>query len=289
MTLDEARKRIITAIGSIYEQDEAKNIAELLMEHITNLPAIERIVKKHDLLREKEEKFLEQSIKRLQNHEPIQYITNEAWFAGMKFYVDKNVLIPRPETEELVEWVAKEVGSQKSDIRILDVGTGSGCIAIALKNRMPHAEIWACDVSDEALNVARMNADSLHAAIDFVPLNFLSVDQRRQLPHVDVIVSNPPYVLQKEKTAMRKNVTEYEPFAALFVPDNDPLTFYEAIAEFGKEKLNTPGSIFVEIHEDLAKEVKNLFLGKYYNSVEVRRDLQEKERMVKAVLHAPAG
>ena len=152
--------------------------------------------------------LLESSIFRLQKHEPIQYIINEAWFAGMRFYVDKNVLIPRPETEELVEWVVEEYRMQNAELRILDVGTGSGCIAITLKNKLPGAEVWACDISDQALNIARINADALHATIDLVPLNFLDPDQRQQLPGIDVIVSNPPYVPQNERVEMKKNVVE---------------------------------------------------------------------------------
>jgi len=161
------------------------------------------------------------------------------------------------------------------------VGTGSGCIAIALKNKIPNAEIWGCDVSVEALNVARMNADALNATIDFVPLDFLDPDQRKQLPHVDIIVSNPPYVPQSDKNEMKKNVLEFEPATALFVPDNDSLVFYNAIADFGKEKLNGNGNIYVEIHENLGEQVKNLFKLKGYSFAELRKDIQGKDRMIK--------
>lgn len=304
MTVDEARKRIIESINSVYHKDEAQNIAELLLEHVTNLALIERIVKKSESLSTKQEQLLLESISRLQNHEPIQYIINESWFAGMKFYVDNNVLIPRPETEELVEWIASDLKmaignwqqanpklqaptlkSQKSIIKLLDVGTGSGCIAISLKTKLPDVEMWACDISDEALNVARVNADALHATIDFVPLNFLDPDQRKQLPRVDVIVSNPPYVRQLDKTEMKKNVIEYEPPVALFVPNDDPLTFFNSIADFGKENLHESGSIYVEIHEDLGDKVENLFRAKGYDSIELKKDMQGKERMVRASRH----
>jgi release factor glutamine methyltransferase len=188
-----------------------------------------------------------------------------------------------------VEWVVKEGKSQKSPkesfrtkVKIVDVGTGSGCIAIALKKNLPAAEVWACDVSDEALNIARMNADALQAAIDFVPLDFLNKEHQRQLPHVDMIVSNPPYVPEKDKTDMRKNVLDFEPSTALFVPDNDPLVFYSAIADFGKEKLNNGGSIYIEMHENLGEQVKKLFKEKGYHSIELKKDLQGKDRMIKA-------
>jgi release factor glutamine methyltransferase len=287
MTFDDARKKIGEGINAVYQKDEARNIAELLLEHITKLPLTERIIKKTESLSEKQELLLLESIVRLQGHEPVQYIINECWFAGMKFYVDKNVLIPRPETEELVEWVASDLNcsnlkSQISNLKVLDVGTGSGCIAIALKTKLPEVEMWACDVSDEALNVARLNADALHAAIDFVPLNFLDADQRQQLPRVDVIVSNPPYIPEQDKSGMKKNVIDCEPSIALFVPNDDPLIFFNSIADFGKESLHAGGSVYVEIHEDLGDKVENLFRSKGYNSVALKKDLQGKDRMVKA-------
>jgi len=282
MTIDEARKEILESIRNIYEQSEANTIAELLIESITKLPRSERIIKANQILSTSQKELLHSSIPRLQEHEPIQYVINEAWFGGMKFYVDRNVLIPRPETEELVEWVVNEVKSQKLKVKILDVGTGSGCIAIALKRKLTGTEVWACDISDEALNIARINADALHATIDFVPLNFLDPHQRKQLPRVDIIVSNPPYVPQHEKAGMKRNVAEYEPPTALFVPDSDPLVFYKAIAEFAKEKLNKGGSIYAEIHENLGAQIKDLFLSEGNQTVHLKKDLQEKERMMKA-------
>jgi len=297
MTIDEARKEIIKNIRDIYEQNESNNIAELLIESITKLSRSERIIDGNRILSIAQENLLHSSNFRLQKHEPIQYIINEAWFAGMRFYVDRNVLIPRPETEELVEWVVEEYRIQNTEDRIqnaeyrvqnsgfkiLDVGTGSGCIAIALKNKLPLSEVWACDISDQALNIARINADALQATIDFVPLNFLDPGQRGQLPNVDVIVSNPPYVPQNEKTEMKRNVVEYEPSTALFVTDDDPLIFYKAIAEFGREKLNKDGRIYAEIHENLGEPVKGLFLSEGYQTVQLKKDLQEKDRMIKAI------
>jgi release factor glutamine methyltransferase len=283
MTVNEARKEIVKATTHIYDKDEANNVAELLIESITKLPRSERIIKRSESLSTSQNQLLQSSISRLQQHEPIQYIINESWFAGMKFYVDRNVLIPRPETEELVEWVVSEVKSQRSKIKILDVGTGSGCIAIALKKKLPDIEMWACDVSDEALNVARLNGDTLHATIDFVPLNFLDAHQRKQLPVVDVIVSNPPYVPKNETREMKKNVVEYEPTTALFVPDNDPMIFYKAIAEFGRERLNKGGSIYAEIHENYGQQIKDLFLSKGYQTIQLKKDLQGKDRMIKTV------
>ncbi len=283
MTIEKARKEILESIRNIYDQSEANNIAELLIESITKLPRSERIIKASQILSTSQRELLYSSIPRLQEHEPIQYVINEAWFAGMRFFVDRNVLIPRPETEELVDWVAKEVKGQNSKVKILDVGTGSGCIAIALKNKLRDVEMWACDISDEALNIARINADALNATIDFVPLNFLDPGQRKQLPGIDVIVSNPPYVPVNEKIEMKKNVAEYEPSTALFVPEDDPLIFYKAIATFGREKLSKGGSIYVEIHENLGEQIRELFLSKEYGAVQLKKDLQGKNRMIKAI------
>ena len=285
MTISEARKEISEAIIGIYDRDEANNIAEIALEHVSGLARSDRILRQDNNLSPDERKLLSQVVYRLRQHEPIQYITNEAWFAGMKLYVDKNVLIPRPETEELVDWVIRDVKRETTNVKkIVDVGTGSGCIAIALKKGLPNAEVWGCDVNDETLNIARMNADTFHAAIDFVTLNFLDREQRRQLPRVDIIVSNPPYLPERDKEEMKKNVIEFEPATALFVPDNDATIFYQAIANFGKEKLNKPGSIYVEIHESLGRNVIGLFQSQGYEPIELKKDLQGKDRMVKAIL-----
>ena len=301
MTIEQARKGISTCIKSIYDKDETNNIAEIVLEHITGLSRIEILLNKNFILSTDQKESLTRITIRLMNHEPVQYIMNEAWFGEMKFYVDENVLIPRPETEELVDWIIKDFkipdrpghpGGQNSrptgpsgraKYKILDIGTGSGCIAITLKNKLPSIEMWACDISDEALTVARMNADTLKATIDFVPLNFLDADQRRQLPQFDIIVSNPPYVPKNEKLKMKKNVADFEPSVALFVPDNDPLIFYKAIAEFGKERLSHQGKIYIEIHQELGEQVKTLFYSIGYRFVELKKDMQGKDRMIKAI------
>lgn len=285
MTMQEATFYLLKKLRSIYPEGEASQITDWVMEHITSSKKAERMIYKKEAITDDEEKKLKQYTERLIQHEPVQYVLNEAWFYKMKFYVDKNVLIPRPETEELVDWIVREVGSQGSGVRskkILDIGTGSGCIAVALKKNLPAAEVWACDVSDEALTVARKNADSLDALIDFIPIDFLNKEEWKQLPHFDVIVSNPPYVPEKDKAQMQPNVLNYEPHTALFVPNDDALIFYKAIAEFAKEKLNANGSVYAEIHESLGEDVMKLFRSKGF-SAELRKDLQGKERMINAV------
>lgn len=284
MTIQEGTFYILNHIRRIYPEGEAARITDWVMEYLTGSKKAERMIYKNASVTNDEEKQLKQYTDRLLQHEPVQYILNEAWFYGMKFFVDKNVLIPRPETEELVDWMVKEVGSWVPiaigmGVKILDIGTGSGCIAIALKNKLPFAEVWACDISDEALTIARKNADDHHALIDFVPLDFLDPSQWKQLPHFDIIVSNPPYVPEKDKEEMQPNVLKFEPHAALFVPDNNALIFYNAIADFGKEHLHENGKIYAEIHESLGEKSVQLFQSKGY-AAELKKDLQGKDRII---------
>jgi release factor glutamine methyltransferase len=213
----------------------------------------------------------------------------------LKLFVDRNVLIPRPETEELVDWVISDVKQKGLDVfnknataadktsllKILDVGTGSGCIALALKSAMPLAEVWGCDSSDEALNVARRNGSALNIRVDFQGVDFLDPAQQRLLPSVDVIVSNPPYIPLRDKHTIQPNVMDYEPHQALFVPDEDALVFYRALADFAMNRLHAGGNIYMEIHETLGNDVAELFKEQGYTNVELRKDMQGKDRMVK--------
>ena len=288
MTIQEATWLILKKLRSIYPEEEASQITDWVMESLTGSKKTERMFYKNSAITDKEQLQLQQFAERLTRHEPVQYVLNEAWFCGLKFYVDKNVLIPRPETEELVEWVIEEVRSRESgvqsrssDIRILDIGTGSGCIPVALKRKLPEAEIWSCDISEDALNVAKKNAVALEADVNFMLLDFLNEKKRDSLPSFDIIISNPPYVPERDKEQMRPNVLNYEPHIALFVHDNDALIFYKAIAEFGKKHLNPGGAIYAEIHEDLGMAVSEAFKSNGYTT-ETRKDMQEKERMLKA-------
>lgn len=281
--MQEATYSLLNKLKSIYSEGESSEITDGVMEHLTGSKKAERMIYKNESITIEEEKQLQQYTERLLQHEPVQYVLNEAWFCGLKFYVDQNVLIPRPETEELVEWIISNLKFPVDELKILDVGTGSGCIPIALKRRIRKAELWACDISDLALTVARKNADDNGALVDFVGLDFLDKEQRKQLPHFDIIVSNPPYVPEKDKDSMPKNVLNYEPHTALFVKDNDPLVFYKAIAEFGKEHLHKDGSIYCEIHEGLGSSVEELFRSHGYTT-ESKKDMQQKDRMIKSGL-----
>ncbi len=286
MTIIEAQQLLIQRLSPIYDKREAGNIADMVMESVTGYKNSERIIHKTSRLNNELSERLEKYLIDLEQQKPVQYVLKEAWFYGMNFYVDENVLIPRPETEELVNWVVEEIHSSESvgwnrRTIILDVGTGSGCIPVSLKKAIPSAELWGCDLSELALNVARFNSAKLGHLVDFQGLDFLNHVQRNQLPHVNILVSNPPYVPEKDKDSMQPNVLKYEPHIALFVPDNDPLIFYRAIADFGHHRMRKDGIIFVEIHEDLAVPLTELFTSAGYSSIEVKRDMQGKERMMK--------
>jgi len=295
MKLFEAEQYVKEQLKGIYQEQEAINITDLAIEHVTGLLKTQRVSKKQTELSESQFSQLQKDLQRLKSNEPIQYVMNKSWFYGMELYVDKNVLIPRPETEEMVEWIISDLKASGKDVfitrsmeadettqlKILDIGTGSGCIALALKKAMPKAEVWGCDVSEEALNVARRNGSTLNIRVDFQGLNFLDEAQQKHLPTVDIIVSNPPYVPLKDKEQMQPNVVAHEPHTALFVPDNDPLVFYRALAEFGKKRLYESGTIYMEIHEGLANEVVTVFNKQGYSNIELKKDMQGKDRMVK--------
>jgi release factor glutamine methyltransferase len=281
MTLHEAQQQLTTSLYELYDNREAANIADWVMEHVTGMRKIDRIMHKQSLLSPERVDQLQQYTRELLTHKPVQYVLHEAWFYGMAFYVDENVLIPRPETEELVEWIVSSLQPPTSYLSILDIGTGSGCIPVSLKKKLPQAAIYACDVSEQALAVAAKNAATQQAPVQFLQADFLDAASWPSLPAVDIIVSNPPYIPQHNESSMLQNVLAYEPHLALFVPNEDPLVFYEAIARFAQEKLRPGGMIFVEIHEDLGAQTKALFEAKGFTA-EVKKDFQGKDRMVKA-------
>ena len=288
MTFAEATKHITEELKTIYSDGEANNIATWVIEHIIGTKRTERVIHKEKKLNAEQLTQLNNCLQRLKQHEPVQYVLNEAWFYGLKFYVDKNVLIPRPETEELIEWVISDCKFPIDKLSILDIGTGSGCIPISLKRKLRRAQVWSCDISEAALQVASKNAMTIGADINFLHLDFLNRTQWKQLPSFNIIISNPPYIPEKGKEQMQPNVVNYEPAIALFVPDNDPLIFYKTIGDFGKEKLNSGGMIYMEIHEDLGEAVSKLFQSSGY-STEIKKDMQGKERMVKAIPLNPKG
>jgi len=284
MTIQEANRHIFNQLKSIYDEPEAENISDWVIEYLTGTKKTHRVIHKEKLMSTEQELQLNHYVIRLLQHEPVQYVLNEAWFCGLKFYVDKNVLIPRPETEELVEWIISDCKFPIDTLSILDIGSGSGCIPIALKKRLGKADVWSCDISTGALNVADQNAASLGINVKFIELDFLDKEQRDELPSFDIIVSNPPYIPAKDKETMRQNVLAHEPASALFVPDNDELVFYKAIADFGKTHLNKNGIVYTEINESLGAATSAMFESNGYKAV-IKKDMQERDRMIKAFIN----
>jgi len=214
----------------------------------------------------------------------VQYVLGEAWFAGMKLQVDERVLIPRPETEELVEWALAWLGDNRNlaHHRILDIGTGSGCIALALKKKCPKADVHALDISPAALQLAKENAASLDLGIHFHQHNILDRKRDAALGTFDVVLSNPPYIPASERITMARHVVAYEPELALFTTDTEPLQFYQAIASFSTKALKKEGVLFLEIHEGRGKEVCTLLEAGGFAGIVLKQDLQGKDRMIQA-------
>ncbi|MEP7259361.1 MAG: peptide chain release factor N(5)-glutamine methyltransferase [Flavitalea sp.] len=278
MTIQQANQRLLFQLYHVYDNREAANIADWVMEHITGWRKIDRILYKEVPLTPAKLRELEQYGEQLAAEKPVQYVLQEAWFYAMKLFVNESTLIPRPETEELAAWLIAV--NKDSHLKTLDVGTGSGCLAIAIKKNLPDMVVYACDISQSALEVAAKNAQAMGTPVSFLQFDFTNEHEREQAPEVDIIVSNPPYIPYKEKSSMRNNVTMFEPSIALFVDDDDPLVFYKAIAGFATKKLSAGGNIFLETHEGFAAQTAQLFIEKGF-SVEIRKDMQGKERMIR--------
>jgi len=269
-----------------YETGELETMMTWCFEAFVNIKRSELTLKKNETISESELLKFSFAVKELNQHKPIQYILGKADFYGMKFIVNKNVLIPRPETEELVDLIIKEFQIsdfrfQKQRINILDIGTGSGCIAIALKKNIPSANVTALDISEEALDVAKQNAELNNVEINFVQDNILQSTINNQQSSIDIIVSNPPYVCISEKEQMQKNVLEYEPHLALFVENNNPLLFYEAITNFALQHLKPNGRLYFEINQAYGNEIKEIMEQKGFKNVLLKKDLNDKNRILR--------
>lgn len=284
MSIVEAYNDFLNQLKSIYDDREADNIADWVFENVTQLKRWERRNNSKNITTEQKLK-LNKYLQELLLHKPVQYVLNEAWFYKLKFFVDEHVLIPRPETEELVSWLVNDIQNTEDsmsleEIKILDIGTGSGCIAVTLKKALPNAGITSIDISEQALNVAKKNASELHAKINVIQIDFLDEHQWQGLGNYNIIVSNPPYIPESEKELLSKNVTAFEPGTALFVDDNDPIIFYKKIAKFCQSHLKKAGKIYVEVHEERAKEVQQGFKENGFKT-EIKNDMYGKERMIK--------
>lgn len=268
-------------LEACYTADEAAAIARWVFEsrfHYTRLDYC--LGKDRDFSKEERDDF-ENIASRLLENEPVQYILGETEFCGLPFSVDRNVLIPRPETEELVRWIASDAPLFPSSARILDIGTGSGCIAVSLACLLPGASVSACDVSEGALRIARTNALRNEAEVSFFQEDILHPKFLPRLPQWDVWVSNPPYICECEQTGMERNVLEYEPHTALFVPDADPLLFYRTIAHLGSVHLRPGGFLYFEINRAYAEETCRMLEDAGYENMEVRKDFRGNDRMIR--------
>lgn len=267
----------------IYDNREAANIADWVMEYVTGWKKIDRVVNKQVPLNSNDYALVQTITSQLLAHRPVQYVLGEAWFYGLKFFVDESVLIPRPETEELVEWILADAKNNNlADQRLMDIGTGSGCIPVSLKKNLPSSKVIAIDISDAALKVAANNAITNEVEVEFLKVDMLQEEQWDQLPAVDVLISNPPYITRSETRLIAKHVLDYEPSLALFVQDEDPLLFYRKIAELGQQHLDENGKIYLEINERFGEQTVQLFLKHNYQEVILKKDMQGKDRMIRA-------
>lgn len=282
MTIKAQYRFFAQQLQTIYNDNEANIIADWAFETLASITKADLLKTPEKILSPELSHAMAQALNDLLQHKPVQYVVGEAWFYLMKLEVNEAVLIPRPETEELVQLVLEAAkASLKPSIKILDIGTGSGCIAIAIQKNYPAAVVTAIDISAIALELAKKNAATQNAKIDFLQVDFLDELQWEGLPKFDLIVSNPPYIPMEEKEKMDLNVTSYEPHQALFVPNHAPLVFYEKIAVFAATHLNPNGKVLMETHENFAKETAALFI-EHFNNVSIKKDVFDRERMVVA-------
>lgn len=273
-----------TELGAVYSPSEAAAVAEhYVCEHL-QLSRAQLLMDSTVTLTAEEQSKIERDTQALRQQVPVQYVLGYETFGSRRFAVSPDVLIPRPETYELVEWCAVTL-SQHATPRLLDVGTGSGCIAVSLALELPHARVEAWDISPRALTVARQNAAQLGAQVDFREVDLLKVieEQAAEQREYDLIVSNPPYIPAAEASTMGDNVVQHEPHTALFVPDHDPLLFYRALAVLSTERLRSGGALLVETHTDFTLATAELFAQHGLQSVEIRNDADHRPRMVKAI------
>lgn len=266
-------------LESLKGNPEAKHYFDICCDAWLGLSKMDRLLNKEQELSESEILLFFNGVKQLLANRPVQYVVGTAWFYDQKFLVEEGVLIPRPETEELVDWIINTENLKKS---FVDVGTGSGCIPLTLKKHFNAAQISGFDVSKEALRIARKNAESLSLSVDFQEIDILD-EHTWPAQKFDIVVSNPPYIPESDKLKMHANVLSFEPGLALFVPNEKPLLFYEKIADYAIEVLNDSGALYFEIHEDYGVETVRMLNEKGFLNIELRKDLQGKYRMVRAV------
>ena len=277
--MQDVRNFLKNELKAHFSPEEISSLTRLILEKEFSIPLADIFTCKFNHLSDAQVKKLGEIIGKLKQAEPIQYILGETDFLGLPFYLDSSVLIPRPETEELVQWVMDSTNNAPA--KILDIGTGSGCIAVTLAKKLPLVEVHAWDISQAALELARKNAERNGARVFFSEKDILqeSVPEEK----FDIIVSNPPYVTESEKVGMEENVLRFEPHLALFVPDGNALVFYEKIADFARVALNRGGKLFFEINREKGEQIETLLRQKGFKNIERVKDISGNERMIKAV------
>lgn len=272
-----------TRLNFLYGEEESQALFLMALQHLLDWKYGTYLLKREETVPDQELVQLEKLLDELVTGKPIQYIFGEAHFYGLTFKVNSAVLIPRPETEELVDWIIKSAHSSQLAVhnkQLLDIGTGSGCIAIALKKHLPDFKVVAIDIAPDTLAVAEENAKLNQVEVEFIRQDILQTQQSSSQTPYSIIVSNPPYITQTEKESMHANVLNNEPHRALFVSNDKPLIFYEAIADFALQNLENKGLLFFEINEHLGKETVDLLSNKGFINIELRKDIQGKDRMI---------
>ncbi len=267
------------SLENIFPTSEIESFFYILVEHVFDLSRVDFILNQNNTVIDSDFKEFQSFTSRLQNHEPIQHIIGETEFFSLKFRVNSHTLIPRPETEELIRWIIED-HSQNEQLKILDIGTGSGCIPISLASHFFNAKIDAIDISKEAIEVAKSNAKLNKVKINFINLDILNCDALEE--KYDIIISNPPYIRDLEKIEIQNNVLNFEPHIALFVPDNDPLIFYRKISELANKSLHPDGKLYFEINEYLGKEMTDLLKHQNYQDIILKKDIFGKDRMTRS-------
>ena len=279
MTVNDYKKRFLNQLPAFYDETERLNLFYMAMEFVLNYNKADVVLNGNESILVENQQKIDEVFNRLQNNEPIQYITQQANFFGYDFKVSPATLIPRPETEELVDWVLTEMKKQpQKNWRVLDIGTGTGCIPITIKKEFPFAKVFAIDISVDALKIAQENAINLKADVTFIQQDIL---QTEQLDAYDIIISNPPYVRNLEKAEINENVLQHEPHLALFVDDNDPLIFYRKITQLAYKSLHENGMLFFEINQYLGNEMQEM-VSAYFKTIELKKDFIQNDRMMKA-------
>lgn len=282
MNLNSASQHIKNSLLSKYPLTEISSITRIIFQDVFQISPVQIITDKDKKLSREEVLKIDDILTRLNNYEPLQYILGSSEFYDLKLNVQPGVLIPRPETEELVDYIIKR-NAAKYGLKVLDIGTGSGCIALSLKKNLKNSSVWAYDVSKAALKIAKKNAGDNNLEINFLYFDILNYEELAENIIFDIIVSNPPYVRESEKEFMLKNVLDFEPETALFVEDENPLIFYSAIAKYASIHLQTGGELYFEINEHFGQETKNLLESLNFKEIMIKKDLFGKDRIIRAL------